>query len=69
MRRPAALLEQEALSDPAFGAEFRARFAQVEATVAANQGNVTNTVSEDVSGSVVQARDVHGDISFGGSRF
>ncbi|MGQ5262888.1 hypothetical protein ACTWLT_19330 [Micromonospora sp. ZYX-F-536] len=62
----AALLEQETLRDPAFDAEFLARFAKVQAIVAANQGDVTNTVSGDVSGSVAQARDVHGGISFGG---
>ncbi|SCG55538.1 hypothetical protein [Micromonospora halophytica] len=63
--RLATLLEQEALRDPAFDAEFRARFAQVQAVVATHSGNVTNTVSGDVGGAVVQARDVHGGISFG----
>ncbi|WP_349876348.1 hypothetical protein ABIH81_19585 [Micromonospora sp. HUAS YX12] len=66
VQRLAELLEQETLRDPLFDAEFRARFAKVQAIVAANQGDVTNTVSGDVSGSVVQARDVHGGISFGG---
>ncbi|MEV6370168.1 hypothetical protein AB0L86_25105 [Micromonospora musae] len=66
VQRLAALLERETLRDPAFDAEFRARFAQVEAIVAANPGDVTNTVSGDVSGPLVQARDVHGGISFGG---
>lgn len=66
VQRLAALLEQETLRDPAFDAELRERFAKVQAIVAANQGDVTNTVSGDVSGSVVQARDVHGGISFGG---
>ncbi|MBQ0906766.1 hypothetical protein [Micromonospora sp. U21] len=66
VQRLAALLEQETLRDPLFDADFRARFAKVWAIVAADQGDVTNTVSGDVSGSVVQARDVHGGISFGG---
>ncbi|MCL7456250.1 hypothetical protein M8I35_03515 [Micromonospora sp. MSM11] len=65
-RRLATLLEQEAERDPAFDAEFRARYAQVRAVVANHAGNVTNTVSGDVAGPVVQARDVHGGISFGG---
>ncbi|MEU6204130.1 hypothetical protein ABZ814_11135 [Micromonospora musae] len=65
VRRLAALLEQETLRDPLFDADFRARFAKVQAIVATDQGDVTNTVSGDVSGSVVQARDVHGGISFG----
>lgn len=64
-RRLAALLEREALRDPAFDVEFRARFAQVRAVVASQSGNVTNTVSGEIGGSVVQARDVHGGISFG----
>ncbi|MEV4481697.1 hypothetical protein [Micromonospora coxensis] len=67
-RRLATLLEREALRDPTFDAEFRARFAQVQAVVAAHSGNVTNTVSGDIGGHVVQARDVHGGISFGGER-
>lgn len=66
VQRLGALLEQETLGDPAFGAEFLERFRKVQAIVAANQGDVTNTVSGDISGSVVQARDVHGDISLGG---
>ncbi|KAB1925834.1 hypothetical protein F8280_11225 [Micromonospora noduli] len=65
-QRLAELLEQETLRDSAFDAAFRARFAEVRAIVAADQGDVTNTVSGDVSESVVQARDVNGGISFGG---
>lgn len=66
VQRLAALLDQETLRDPLFEADFRARFAKVGAIVAASQGDVTNTVSGDVGGSVVQAHDIHGGISFGG---
>ncbi|MFG1674626.1 hypothetical protein [Micromonospora sp. NPDC049282] len=68
IRRLAALLDQEVLRDPEFDTELRARFERVHAVVAASRGDVTNVVSGDVSGSVVQARDVHGGISFGAGR-
>ncbi|WP_326555110.1 hypothetical protein [Micromonospora sp. NBC_01813] len=62
----AELLEGEALRDPAFAAEFRARWEQTALAVTAEAGGVANSISGDVSGPVVQARDVHGGISFGG---
>ncbi|MEU7573372.1 hypothetical protein [Micromonospora sp. NPDC049240] len=65
VRRFAALLQEEASRDPAFDAAFRERFARVEAALTANPGDVTNTVFGDVGGSAVQARDVHGGITFG----
>ncbi|MCZ7437722.1 hypothetical protein O7598_15045 [Micromonospora sp. WMMC241] len=65
VRRFAVLLDQEMLRDPGFEAELRARFERVQVVVTAHQGDVTNLVSGDVSGSVVQARDVRGGISFG----
>ncbi|MEU8265010.1 hypothetical protein AB0C02_30915 [Micromonospora sp. NPDC048999] len=61
------LLDREARRDPAFGAELRARWERTEAAVAAGPGGVANSISGDVSGPVVQARDVHGGISFGGA--
>ncbi|MCZ7422970.1 hypothetical protein O7605_26045 [Verrucosispora sp. WMMA2121] len=67
LHRLAALLEQEARRDAAFGAEFRARVAEVQTIVADGHADVTNTVSGDVSGPVVQARDIHGGITFGSS--
>ena len=67
VHRLAALLEQETRCDAAFGAEFRARFAAVQAIVGAGHGDVTNTVSGDVSGWMVQARDIHGGVTFGDS--
>ncbi|MCX4474014.1 hypothetical protein OOK41_27530 [Micromonospora sp. NBC_01655] len=64
--RPLAeLLDREAQRDPAFGAEFQARWKRTDAAVAAGPGGVANSISGDVSGPVVQARDVHGGISFG----
>jgi hypothetical protein len=64
--RLADLLERETAADPAFGEEFRSRWARLHMVVTGEQGAVVNSVSGDVSGSVVQARDVHGGINFGG---
>ncbi|WP_422756280.1 hypothetical protein [Micromonospora sp. WMMD708] len=61
----AAVVADEAQRDPGFAAEFHDRWARVEATLAAGTGGVVNSVSGDVSGPVVQARDIHGGISFG----
>ncbi|MGC4808787.1 hypothetical protein [Micromonospora sp. DT233] len=65
-RRLAEVLDHEALRDPAFGAEFRARWERTDAVVTADTGGVANSISGDVSGPVVQAREIHGGISFGG---
>ncbi|MFV2022850.1 hypothetical protein [Micromonospora sp. LOL_023] len=62
----AELLDREALRDPAFAAEFRARWEQTHAAVVRSANSVTNSISGDVSGPAVQARDIHGGISFGG---
>ncbi|MFI7026823.1 hypothetical protein ACIBMZ_29320 [Micromonospora sp. NPDC049900] len=66
-RHLAALLAHAARQDPTFNDQFRTRFAHTQAVIAAGPGDVTNTVSGDVSGSTVQARDIHGGVSFGGN--
>lgn len=65
-RALADLLDREARHDPAFDAEFRIRWERTDAAVAAGPDSVANSISGNVSGPVVQARDVHGGISFGG---
>ncbi|MFC8845693.1 MULTISPECIES: hypothetical protein [unclassified Micromonospora] len=65
-RALAQLLDYEARRDPAFGAEFQTRWEQANAAVAVGPDSVTNSISGNVSGPVVQARDIHGGISFGG---
>ncbi|MFY1673436.1 hypothetical protein ACN27G_26300 [Plantactinospora sp. WMMB334] len=65
-RTLAELLNREARRDPAFGAELRTRWEQANAAVAAGPDGVANSVSGNVGGPVVQARDIHGAISFGG---
>ena len=59
------LLDEHARSDPEFARELRALWTDVSAEGDAAIGSVTNTVGGDVSGSVVQARDVHGSITVG----
>jgi hypothetical protein len=53
------LAAQEA-EDPGFGTELRHTWQEVRAT----RGGVVNQVTGNVSGKVVQARDIDGDINF-----
>jgi hypothetical protein len=53
-------LAAEESKDPAFGAELRQTWGQVNAS----RGGVVNQVTGNVSGKVVQARDIDGDINF-----
>jgi len=53
-------LAAEEITDPVFGAELRRTWQQAEAS----QGAVVNQISGNVSGKVVQARDIKGNISF-----
>jgi hypothetical protein len=56
----ATRLADEESRDPAFATELRATWQQVTA----EQGGVVNQITGDVSGKVVQARDIKGGISF-----
>lgn len=58
-------LAQAAADDPEFDRELRRLWRDVSSHSTANTGGVINTVSGSVAGNVVQARDVHGGISFG----
>ncbi|GIF26682.1 hypothetical protein BJ973_001129 [Actinoplanes tereljensis] len=61
--RLADLLNRHARNDRGFEAEFQARWAHIQAAANERTG-VANSVIGDVSGPVVQARDVFGGISF-----
>jgi hypothetical protein len=50
--------------DPEFGIELRSRWAAFSTQQEASHGGVANQVSGDVSGSVVQARDIEGGVRF-----
>jgi hypothetical protein len=51
-------LETAELADPEFSSALRGEWAQQ-----ASSGGVTNQITGTVHGKVVQARDIHGDIS------
>jgi hypothetical protein len=53
-------LAAEEADDPAFGKDLRNTWQQVSA----GRGGVVNQITGTVSGKVVQARDIEGDISF-----
>lgn len=62
----AALLDEQARVDPGFAAELDHWLTRARDLPATAEGAV-NTISGKVSGQVVQARDVSGGISFGGT--
>lgn len=52
--------------DPAFAEQLLARWAALQSgATAANAGPVANSVSGTVHGTVIQARDIHGNITLG----
>jgi hypothetical protein len=53
--------------DPTFREEMQALWRDLSPHLIANADSVINTVSGEVAGHVVQARDIHGGISFGQS--
>ncbi|MBT8227007.1 MAG: hypothetical protein HKP61_21035 [Dactylosporangium sp.] len=58
-------LAQAAAEDPEFDRELRRLWRDVSPRPTANTGGVINTVAGSIAGNAVQARDVHGGISFG----
>jgi ADP-ribosylglycohydrolase len=62
LRALATALEAHGRADAAFGRQVQEWFDTASATVS---GQVTNTISGTVQGHAVQARDIHGDITFG----
>jgi hypothetical protein len=51
--------------DPAFAEQLLALWAAFQSGAAADAGPVVNSVSGTVHGSVIQARDIHGNITLG----
>ena len=58
-------LAQVVAENPGFEAELRERWLALSPHLSVGDGGVINSVSGTVEGNVVQARDVHGGISFG----
>jgi hypothetical protein len=59
-------LAQAVADDPALEAELRDQWRALSPHLSTGEGGVINSVAGTVEGNVVQARDVHGGISFGG---
>ena len=64
VRELAAKLQAKQAEDPVFDKEVRAEWERVSIEQRAESGGVTNQISGQVSGKVVQARDIQGDIKF-----
>lgn len=52
-------------SDPAFATYLRALWEQAAQELTVDHGGVVNQINGTVSGQVIQARDIHGDVTFG----
>jgi hypothetical protein len=61
IRALAAALAADAARDPQAGAQLRHWVADAERVISEN---TTNTVTGNVYGNVIQARDIHGDLNF-----
>lgn len=57
-------LDRAERADPAFHTELRSLWQNVSLQQQANDGGVVNQITGQVSGKVVQARDIDGGISF-----
>jgi hypothetical protein len=57
-------LAEVSANDPEFGRRLQVEWAKVEVSQQADQGGVNNQVAGPVTGKVLQARDIHGDITF-----
>lgn len=66
VKRLAELLGQRMRGDPEFAERLRALWTDIAAAGPGHRDEITNVVSGPVHGSVVQARDVHGGITFHG---
>ncbi|MFI6302282.1 MULTISPECIES: hypothetical protein [Amycolatopsis] len=64
VRELAATLEKTQAADPVFGEQLRQEWERATVDQHAEADGVTNQVSGQVSGNVVQARDIQGGIKF-----
>jgi hypothetical protein len=64
VRELAETLEAKQAADPEFAERLHAEWQQSRVGQQAENGGVTNQVTGNVSGKLLQARDIHGDITF-----
>jgi len=64
VRDLAAELERAEQADSGFREALRAEWDRVSLTQNAQSGGVTNQITGQVTGKVIQARDIHGNVSF-----
>jgi hypothetical protein len=64
VQRLSEALDQHMRDDPAFAARLRTLWAEIAAAEAGERDQLTNVVNGEVHGSIVQARDVQGGITF-----
>jgi hypothetical protein len=64
VRALAERLAEVTAADPEFDGRLRAEWVRVEVTQHADHGGVSNQITGNVTGKVVQAGDIHGNISF-----
>lgn len=62
---PVVALAEELETAEAYDEQFAARLRAEWNQIAASGGGVVNQVSGNVTGNVIQARDIHGDITLG----
>lgn len=64
VRKLAEELSRAEADDPRFGEDLRTEWKHLSVTQHAESGGVVNQISGQVTGKVIQAGDIHGDISF-----
>ncbi|MYS91900.1 MULTISPECIES: hypothetical protein [Streptomyces] len=62
----AALLNARARQDPDFAAALEVWRRRADAEAGSRSGDVHNEISGGTQGTVIQGRDIHGNITFGG---
>ncbi|WP_338783219.1 hypothetical protein [Streptomyces sp. DG1A-41] len=62
----AALFDERARQDPDFAAALEIWRRRADAEAASRSGDVHNEISGGTQGTVIQGRDIHGNITFGG---
>ncbi|MBP2475893.1 hypothetical protein JOF53_004765 [Crossiella equi] len=68
VRRLAGALEEAEQEDPAFKKALREEWQKININPQVAAGGVSNVITGTVHGMAIQARDIKGDINYGGQR-